>query len=105
MWTDAASQSFKDIKNKMTQAPVLSLPDFFKLFEVACDSSGLGVGGVLNQEGHPIAYFSEKLKDAQLRYSNYVREFYAVVQTLRHGRHYLLPQESFYTLTMKHCNF
>ena len=43
--------------------------------------------------GNPIAYFSEKLKDAQLRYSNYDRKFYAVVQTLRHWRHYLLPQE------------
>ena len=84
MWTDAASQSFKDIMDKMTQAPVLRLPDFFKPFEVACDVSGLGEGGVLNQEGHPIAYFSEKLKDAQLRYSNYDREFYAVVQTLGH---------------------
>ena len=93
MWTDAASQSFKDIKDKMTQAPVLRLPDFFKPFEVACDASGLGVEGVLNQEGHPIAYFSEKLKDAQLRYSNYDQEFYAVVQTLRHWRYYLLHQK------------
>ena len=69
-WTDVASKSFQDIKNKMTQAHVLHLPNFFKPFEVACDASGLGVGGVLNQEGHPIAYFSEKL-NAQLRYSNY----------------------------------
>ena len=86
-WTDAASNSFQNIKNKMTQAPMLRLPNFFKPFEVACDASVLGVGGVLNQEGHPIAYFSEKLKDAQLRYSNYDRKFYAVVQTLRHWRH------------------
>ena len=83
-WTDAVSKSFQEIKDKMTKAPVLRLPDFSKSFEVACDASGLGIGGVLNQEGHPIAYFSEKLKDAQLRYSNYNRKFYAVVQTLRH---------------------
>ena len=48
VWTDAASKFFKDIKDKMTQAPVLRLPDFSKPFEVACDASGLGVGGVLN---------------------------------------------------------
>ena len=68
----------------MTKALMLRLSDFFKPFKVACDASGLGIGGVLNQEGHPITYFSEKLKDAQLRYSNYDRKFYAVVQTLRH---------------------
>ena len=78
-WTDAASKSFQDIKDKMTQAPVLRLPNFFKPFEVACDTSGLGIGGIWNQEGHPIAYFSEKLKDAQLWYSNYYRKFYTVV--------------------------
>ena len=70
-WTEAAARAFQGIKDKMTKAPVLRLPDFSKPFEVACDASGLGIGGVLNQEGHPIAYFSEKLKDAQLRYSNY----------------------------------
>ena len=50
----------------MTKAPVLRLINFFKPFEVACDASGLDIGGVLNKEGHPIAYFSEKLKDVQL---------------------------------------
>ena len=63
----------------MTHAPVLRLPNFFKPFEVACDASGLRIGGVMNQEGHPIFYFSKKLKDAQLRYANYDRKFYEVV--------------------------
>ena len=92
-WTPAANRAFLDIKEKMTQAPTLRLPDFSKVFEVACDTSGIGIGGVLSLEGHPIAFFSEKLNEARLKYSTYDKELCAVVQALRYWRHYLLPHE------------
>jgi len=63
-WTHAASKAFAEIKRMMTEAPVMRLPDFSKAFEVTCDASGLTIGGVLSQESHPVAYFSEKLNDA-----------------------------------------
>uniref|UniRef100_A0A2N9HNF0 RNA-directed DNA polymerase n=1 Tax=Fagus sylvatica TaxID=28930 RepID=A0A2N9HNF0_FAGSY len=87
-WSKAATRAFEEVKRKMTEAPVMRLPDFTKLFEVECDASGVGIGGVLSQERHPIAYFSEKLNDAKLKYSTYDKEFYAVVQALRHWCHY-----------------
>ena len=37
----------------------------------------------MSQEGHPIAFFSEKIHDAKRRYSTYDKEFYAIVQSLR----------------------
>ena len=92
-WSKAATRAFGEVKKKMNEAPVMRLPNFIKLFEVECDASGLGIGGVLSQERHPIAYFSEKLNAAKLRYSTYDKEFYAVVQALQHWCHYLLPKE------------
>jgi len=83
-WTPAASKAFAEIKRMMTEAPVIRLPDFTKAFEVTCDALGLTIGGVLSQESHPVAYFSEKLNDARQRYSTYDKKFYAVIQTLRY---------------------
>ncbi|XP_028786700.1 uncharacterized protein LOC114742652 [Neltuma alba] len=86
-WTPTASTAFNTIKEKLLSAPVLVLLDFHKCFEVACHTSGVGIGGVLSQEGHPIAYFSEKLNEAKQKYSTYDKEFYAIE----------------FTFVVKHC--
>ena len=69
VWSNAAAKAFTEIKNKMGQTPVLKLPDFSKIFEVAGDASHVGIKGVLSQEGHPIAFHREKLNDTHRRYS------------------------------------
>ena len=92
-WTEAPEQAFNRLKALMTQAPVLQLPDFSKVFEVTCDAFGVGIEGVMSQDGHPIEFFNEKLNDDRFRYSTYDKEFYAVIQALRHSRHYLLSKE------------
>ena len=69
------------------------LPDFNETFELHSDASKLGIGAVLSQRGRPIAYFSKKLAGARSRYSTYDVEFYAIVQAIKHWRHYLVHRE------------
>jgi hypothetical protein len=92
-WTAEAERSFNLLKRKITEQPILVLPDFQKTFQVKCDASGYAVGGVLSQDDRPIAYYSEKLDDAKLKYSTYDKEFYAIIQALKKWRHYLIPKE------------
>ena len=71
-WTPKVGFAFNEIKEMMSSAPVLSYLDFSKVFEVTCDTSGYGIGGVLSQGGHPIAFFSKKLSESRrIKYTTY----------------------------------
>ena len=89
-WSDRCQGAFEDLKDAMMRDPVLALPDLTKPFEVQTDASDFALGGVLVQEGHPVAYESRKLSDAERRYTAQEKELLAVIHCLRVWRHYLL---------------
>ena len=92
-WGEAQEKAFEELKMKLTIASLLALLDFGKTFEIECDASGVGIGGVLMQERWPKAYFSQKLSGPTLDYLVYNKELYALVRSLETWEHYLLPKE------------
>ena len=70
-WNEQTQIMFEELKKRITTAPVLTLPNFEKKFELECDASGLGIGAILMQERRPIAYFSKALGSKNLAKSAY----------------------------------
>jgi hypothetical protein len=57
-WSLQCTEVFLILKKLLTTSPVLAQPDVEKLFDVYCDASGMGIGGVLMQDGCAIVYTS-----------------------------------------------
>ncbi|XP_010418845.1 PREDICTED: uncharacterized protein LOC104704456 [Camelina sativa] len=91
LWSQEASAAFKSLKDALCQAPVLALPLFDKPFVVETDACTTGIGAVLMQEDHPLAFINRHLKGRQLNLSIYKKELLAVVFAVQKWRHYLLP--------------
>ncbi|GJX22727.1 putative mitochondrial protein [Tanacetum coccineum] len=74
----SAELAYNQLKKAMMEAPVLGLPNFSQEFVVETDASGTGIGAVLCQNGHPIAYLSKTLAAKHQSLSNYEKEFLAL---------------------------
>ena len=90
IWTEECEASFQELKKRLTTAPVLILPDICKDFQVYCDASRLGLGGVLMQEGRVVSYALRQLKPHELNYAMHDLELAVVVHALKTWRHFLI---------------
>lgn len=85
-----AKAAFGALKQAVSTAPILVLPNFHKQFVVETDASNYGIGAILQQEGHPIAFISKALAIQHHSRSTYEKEFMALVFAVEKWRPYLL---------------
>jgi hypothetical protein len=89
-WSSPCEGAFLTLKKLLTTAPVLAQPDIEKLFDAYCDASGMGIEGILMQDGHAITYVSRQLRCHEEHYPTHDLELLAVIHALKVWRHYLL---------------
>ncbi|GJU74221.1 reverse transcriptase domain-containing protein [Tanacetum coccineum] len=90
--------AFKTLKKKLTEAPILVVPDWNLPFELMCDASDFAIGAVLGQRKtkhfQPIYYPSKTMTEAQIHYTTTEKEMLAVVYAFEKFRPYLVLSKS-----------
>ncbi|GJV81391.1 reverse transcriptase domain-containing protein [Tanacetum coccineum] len=90
--------AFQTLKKKLTEAPILVVPDWNLPFELMCDASDFAIGAVLGQRRskhfQPIHYASKTMTEAQIHYTTTEKEMLAVVYAFEKFRPYLVLSKS-----------
>lgn len=88
-WSSVTDTAFQTLKTALTTTPVLAVLDFSNQFVIDTDASDLGIGTVLYQQGHPIAYLSKPLGPRNSGMSTYEKEYLEILLAVNHWRPYL----------------
>ena len=91
-WNQEATEAFENLKAKMSSTPVLALPNFDKPFEIETDAASCGIGAVLQQDKHPIAFINKKLGPRSQKLSVYEKELLAIVFAVQKWEQYLISR-------------
>ncbi|XP_062699497.1 uncharacterized protein K02A2.6-like [Aedes albopictus] len=89
-WNCEQESAFLQLKAMVTSAPVLRYFDSNKDVVIQCDSSSVGLGAVLMQDGHPIVYASKTLSSTERKYAQIENETLAILFACRKFELYIL---------------
>ncbi|GJP51828.1 hypothetical protein CLOM_g10960, partial [Closterium sp. NIES-68] len=105
-WETKHQEAVEQLKQALTSAPVLILPDPERDYVIEADASDQAVGAVLMQDQgnglQPIAYLSKKLHGAELNYPIHDKEALAIVIAFKAWRCYLEGRRT--TVYTDHCS-
>ncbi|GJP35398.1 hypothetical protein CLOM_g19908 [Closterium sp. NIES-68] len=105
-WETKHQEAVEQLKQALTSAPVLILPDPERDYVIEADASDQAVGAVLMQDQgnglQPIAYLSKKLHGAELNYPIHDKEALAIVIAFKAWRCYLEGRQT--TVYTDHCS-
>jgi len=82
-WEEACDETFETLKGILVKVSVLKLPNFDKDFEIHSDASDFAIGGVIVQDGRPVAFESKKLSEMEQRWPTHEKEMWAVIHCLK----------------------
>lgn len=92
-WTLQADDAFLKAKVALKAVTTLSFPTPDATTSISTDASDTGVGGVLQQHVNgawrPIAFFSQKLNNAEKKYSAFDRELLAIYKAVKRFRYFV----------------
>ena len=100
-WSEKCVKCFSALKDMLTSAPILVLPEADQPYAVYTDASITGLGCVLTQHGKFIAYASRQLRKHEGNYPTHDLEMAAVVFALKIWRSYLYAPRFRYLWTIK----
>ncbi|XP_059840496.1 uncharacterized protein LOC132402033 [Hypanus sabinus] len=83
-----ACAAFSCIKGDIAKATMHAVDETIP-FQVESDASDFALVATLNQAGRPVAFFSHTLQGSEIRHSAVEKEAQAIVEAIRHWRHYL----------------
>ena len=91
-WIDVEQKAFNKIIQKVARDTLLIYPYFNKRFYIHTDASYFQLGAVISKCGKPIAFYSRKLTELQLRYKVTEKELLSMVEILKKFRTILLGE-------------
>jgi len=94
-WGAEEQSAFNSLKEQITTAPILTLPDNLGPFQIKADSSDFATRAILSQQlpednkWHPIAFLSKSLSPVEWNYEIHDKEMLAIVRALEEWRHFV----------------